>query len=79
MKQMLLVLGFLLFAAAFSMMFPGDSQLLAVSGCCKQRASYGAPWYPNRKNFRDCENLNRNSDGDNVFDQRGLVWWDANC
>jgi len=79
MEKILLVLGFLLFAAAFSMTLPGDNQLFAVSGCCKQRDSYSGNWYGNGKNFEECERLNQEKDRDNVFDQRGLVWWDVGC
>ena len=79
MKKMLLVFGFLLFTAAFLVTFPCGSQLFAQSGCCKERDSYRVQWYPNRKNFKDCEDLNRDKDGDNVFDEGGLVWWDSKC
>ena len=79
MKKVLLVLVFSMIAVAFSVVLPGDNQLFALSGCCKQRASYGAPWYPNGMNFQDCANFNENTDGDDVFNRRGLVWWDVNC
>ncbi|MFQ5853641.1 MAG: hypothetical protein ACE5JU_24035 [Candidatus Binatia bacterium] len=79
MKKILLVFGFLLLAAAFSLTLPCTNQLFALSGCCMQRSSYGAQWSPNGLSFMACRQLNQSSDGDNVFDQRGLVWWNVNC
>jgi len=30
-------------------------------------------------NFKDCEDLNREIDWDDVFDESGQVWWDVVC
>ncbi len=79
MKKILLALGLLLCAEAISVMLPCDSQLFAVSGCCKRRDSYRARWYKTGTDFRACERSNRDVDQDNVFDESGLVWWDVAC
>ncbi len=78
MKGILTILGFLLIAALL-LSFQGSNKLYAVSGCCKERNSYDAGWRPNGMNFKQCETRNQSCDGDNVFRQRGLVWWDAQC
>jgi len=78
MKKTFLVLGFLLLAVAILVTFPCYNQLFAISGCCKERASYKAGWSNNGATFKQCKDLNR-QDGDDVFQQRGLVWWDVRC
>lgn len=75
MKKFLLTFGSLLLELAI----PYSNQIFAVDGCCKERPSLTSEWRPNGMSFRDCENSNRNKDGDNVLDQRGLVWWDVRC
>ncbi len=77
MKGILAILGFLLIAALL-LSFQGSNKLYAVSGCCKYRTSYKASWERNGKNFKACKSLNK-KDKDNVYDQRGLVWWDSEC
>ncbi len=79
MKRVLVILAFLIIAASLPMMIPCDNKIYAVSGCCKERNSYDAGWRPNGMNFKQCETRNQSRDGDNVFRQRGLVWWDAQC
>jgi hypothetical protein len=49
----------------------------AISGACKQRDSYSGPWRFNNLGFDECKAENQRRDGDNVFDERGLVWWDS--
>jgi hypothetical protein len=78
MKRVLVILAFLLITGLL-LPFSGDNKLYAVSGCCKERNSYDAGWRPNGMNFKQCETHNQSRDGDNVFRQRGLVWWDAQC
>ena len=85
MKKMPLVLSFILFAVIFSGMLVIDNQLFAQypprpTGCCKQRDWLAGEWYKTRLGFADCEELNRNRDNlDDIFVERGYVWWDANC
>jgi len=75
MKKFLLVFGFSLLAVAI----PYYRQVFAVDGCCKERPSLTSEWRRNGMSFPECEKLNRSRDGDNVLDQRGLVWWDVRC
>lgn len=79
MKKIIVVFSlFLLMAFLFFMLAP-NNELFAVSGCCKQRDSYRARWYPNGMDFKRCETENQKQDGDNIFDEQGLLWWDVNC
>ena len=50
-------------------------------GCCKVRDSSGAQWKVSDRNetYKQCIQRNEDEDGDNVLDQRGLVWWDKRC
>jgi hypothetical protein len=73
------LLGMLLFAAAVLVASPCGNPLFAVAGCCKQRTSYTGNWLKLDVTFQRCEQLNAQKDGDNVFDQQGLVWWDVRC
>ncbi len=79
MKKILWVLGFLLFAAAFSVTLPCDNQLFAVSGCCMERSSSSGSWSGSGKNFAGCSKYNQVKDGDDLFEPRGFVWWDVQC
>ena len=49
----------------------------AISGSCKERASYSSAWRANGRSFEDCKAYNQQRDGDNVFYETGLVWWDS--
>lgn len=79
MKKILLVLGLLLFTAGVLALLLCDSQLFAVTGCCKQRGSPNHPWRDNGMNFGQCSELNQRLDGDNIFRESGFVWWDRGC
>jgi len=79
MKHFLLFFRLSVLATAISVGFPYSNQISAVDGCCKERPSLTSGWSPNGMSFKECENLNRSKDRDNVFDQRGLVWWDVRC
>jgi len=79
MRRVFLLIGCSLGVAAFSLALPQPDGLLAVTGCCKVRGSYWAAWYKNKMNFKDCEDLNREIDWDDVFDESGQVWWDVVC
>jgi hypothetical protein len=78
MRKILFVFGLLLLATTFLVGLPGDNQVYALSGCCKERKSYKAEWRENGMNFSDCKRLNER-DRDDVFRRSGLVWWDAKC
>ena len=71
MKRMLL-LFFALVAAGLS-----GRDASAISGSCKERASYSSAWRANGRSFEDCKAYNQQRDGDNVFYETGLVWWDS--
>ena len=78
MKKILFVVGLVFFVAVFSLMLPCN-QLFALSGCCKVRSSLRAGWEPNSMSFKSCKSMNKTTDGDGVFERRGLVWWDVRC
>lgn len=77
MKIIFMIFGFLMIAALL-LSFQGSNKLYAVSGCCKERNSYKENWSKNGMSFNACKSLNQ-KDGDNVTEQRGLVWWDTQC
>jgi hypothetical protein len=52
---------------------------LAMDGCCKQREWPANPWRKNGASFETCEQRNRDKDNDNIFVERGRVWWDSSC
>ncbi len=57
-----------------------EKQLIAQSGCCKQRKSDNHPWQKNGRSFNQCKELNHSLDGKvSIFQRSGLVWWDAAC
>lgn len=80
MRKALLLAGLLLAVLALSMSPPCSSPLSAQSGCCKTRGAPNAAW---RKaldlTFGACRQLNQQRDGDDVFAETGLVWWDRQC
>lgn len=80
MRKALLLTGLLLVVIALSMLPPCSNLLYAQSGCCKTRNALNAPW---RKaldlTFAACRQLNEKRDGDDVFAESGLVWWDRQC
>ncbi len=79
MKKIPLLIGFLLLAVAIFLTFPCYNRLLAQSGCCKRRDSLTMPWYRVQLSFDQCKQINDQTDRDNVFDERGLVWWASRC
>jgi hypothetical protein len=80
MRRALLLAGLFLVALALSMLPPCSNPLSAQSGCCKTRNAPNAQW---RKaldlTFAACRQANEQRDGDDVFAQSGLVWWDRQC
>jgi hypothetical protein len=79
MRKVLAVLGFLLLAATLYLAPPCLAALLAQSGCCKTRNAYNERWSQVSWNFERCQQENQRGDGDDVFQPRGLVWWDLQC
>lgn len=82
MKKVRQVFWLFLLAAALMVMVQTDNKLLAVTGCCMERNTYQEDWRPHPKfkyDFQNCKRLNEQRDRDNVFDQRGLVWWNVKC
>ena len=55
-----------------------DDAAYAISGCCKQRTSANDPWYRTASDLNVCKDLN-GTDGDNIFEPSGKVWWDLAC
>jgi hypothetical protein len=54
-----------------------EARVSAVSGACKERASYNGAWGRNGMTLEQCKAYNQRKDGDDVFAERGLVWWDV--
>lgn len=54
------------------------SQMVAKSGCCKVRKSAKHPWVITDISFDQCKNEN-NNDGDKIYKNSGLYWWDRSC
>jgi hypothetical protein len=52
-------------------------EVSAITGACKHRASYSSAWQPNGLTFEQCKARNQATDRDDVFEERGLVWWDV--
>ncbi len=59
-----------------------------IAGCCKQRPEPTAddqrfnttpPWYRIGDCYQVCKELNAEVDGDNVFHDEGLIYWDLSC
>ena len=80
MRRALVLAGLLLVIVAASMLPPCIRPLSAQSGCCKTRTALNLPW---RKamdlTFAACRRLNEQQDADDMFVERGLVWWDRQC
>jgi hypothetical protein len=79
MKKMFFFLAIILFFIANLIFLADDYISFAQSGCCKQRRSTSGQWYNTGLSFNQCDNLNRQKDGDNIYDPVGRVWWDRNC
>jgi hypothetical protein len=62
-------------AALVSVALLGGREAAAMAGQCLQRNSPSEGWSGNNLPFERCRELNQARDGDNVFDQQGLVWW----
>lgn len=54
-----------------------EVRVSAVSGACKERDSYSAAWRRNGVTLEQCRAYNERKDGDDMFAERGLVWWDV--
>jgi hypothetical protein len=67
----------LLLTAALWLAFSSAVRVSAISGGCKERDSYNGAWRKNGMTFEQCKTYNERKDGDDVFAERGLVWWDV--
>jgi hypothetical protein len=63
----------------YTVSFSHNYHFAQQPGCCKQRSSTRERWYRNELNFWNCNELNRHLDGDDVYEEKGRVWWDRNC
>jgi hypothetical protein len=78
-RKAVLLTGAVLAVLALSMSPPCSNPLFAQSGCCKIRSSVTAQWSKALdRTFPACRQLNA-KDGDDVFAESGLVWWDRQC
>lgn len=56
------------------------NEILAASGCCKERKSKDSPWRKIKGDLDSCKKRNdKKDDKDNVFKPSGSVWWDVAC
>ena len=78
MKKLVTIFGVVLASTLLSAALPYDNQVLAVSGCCKERLSTSHSWRNTGKTIEQCKSLNE-AEGDNVFDEDGRYWWDVSC
>lgn len=54
----------------------------AQVGCCMKRQTpdSSTPWVQVGTDFRECQRLNNDEDdNDNVFEQKGRIWWSLKC
>ena len=63
--------------AAAGLTLTAGREATAMDGHCKERDATAAAWVANTRTFEECKARNQQRDGDNVFDQQGLVWWDV--
>jgi hypothetical protein len=52
-----------------------SDQVLAISGCCKQRKSVNHAWRKNNLDFDGCQSKERGE----ILKPLGLFWWDISC
>jgi hypothetical protein len=56
------------------------NEILAASGCCKERKSKDSPWRKIKGDLDSCKKRNdKKDDKDNIFKPSGFVWWDVAC
>lgn len=79
MRRALVAVGGLAIALALVLALPGSEGPLAQAGCCKTRESYRDTWTRTPQSFAQCKALNERRDKDDVFEERGFVWWDLRC
>ncbi len=59
---------------------PCGNEVLAISGCCKERKAAGYAWKKNGKSFENCQKSNnKEAKRDDIFQRKGRVWWDVGC
>jgi hypothetical protein len=79
------VIGLMFCLVAYTGISADENQLFAQypptpTGCCKVRDWLAGNWRQTDLSFTECERLNRNRDSlDDLFEEKGYVWWDANC
>jgi len=80
MRHGLAIMAFILAATFVTTTLTGPRQALAITGCCKERASEQHAWQPNGQDFTHCQQLNASeSPPDNIFEPVGHYWWDVAC
>ncbi len=53
-------------------------QIIAASGCCKQKTSNG--WRIISRDYNRCQELNSRYDNrDDIYSSSGTIWWDSSC
>lgn len=77
MKGLLIYLSVIISACALILALGALDQSLAVRGCCKQKHSDNN-YYPNGMNLDQCISANK-ADNDDLYEQKGRIWWDVNC
>ena len=79
MKKLVLILGGVVALALFSVTLPCGNQVLAISGCCKERQSEKHAWFNSGKTFGECKRLKEKEGEGNIFHKTGRYWWDVAC
>jgi len=82
MKKILLLLSLISIVFAFLTIISVNHQPFAgVRGCCMERDNPRSNnWYENGLSFRKCQERNREIDReDNLYERRGLIYWEENC
>lgn len=55
-----------------------NHKVAAISGHCMKRESYAEEWQIEESwDFNTCNEKNKESDGDDIFDPIGLVYWES--
>jgi hypothetical protein len=82
MKRFAITLGLILLLTPVTLLLTYDNFSFAKTkqpGCCMYRKSRDGEWYRKNLNFDQCMLLNNDSDGDDIYQPTGRVWWNRNC
>jgi hypothetical protein len=80
MKKRLFLIALITIVLAAPTIISFDDQSYAGGGCCMQRNSKSNNnWYENGLSFKKCRSLNERTDGDDLYERRGFIYWDENC